>query len=924
MANKRRQNWLNQVRVNTPDLRAVESAVSNDFDDLLNSLVLGENKSYVLRGFEIDMTTAIGGAANGLQLLVEDSSIFHGKSAESGTFSVVPSGTSPEIINSTSNSKVEGAFTPSALNYVGLEYTRGVDDSTVGQVYLWNPTSKVEITKTLPLAIVFDYKIVVSSSIFASNILPIAIVETDASNNVINIQDNRPMLFRLGAGGSNTPDPFYSYPWNNHAEGRTENYYKSSTTTSPFRGGDKQITNLKELMDAHSTSIKEIQGTVYWYQKNPAGSIHKLRADLAHTQITGSGKITHSAITPGQMNWDNDFYMDFVGSRLSYKIQSNGASADIILADNQVAYVKLVRDQPIIPNLIFTNGSAIVTSVGAISWTNDILAGDFIKLKTSNDTLYYEVLSIDTASQVTLTEAYQEVSTGSIGADANYAYGSYLTDPAPSTDRHIKVSDRRLVPFDADTYWLFLRSDKGSSIAKVYMRGASGGEIEQGESRQISDNTTQEILEYIGSPAETDSTPDFTNSIATYLPEQTKFSFGPASGITTGQSFNINSASNIRKYYVWANIAAAGGNPLVPGRIGVEVTLSGSENAIQVAAAYHSAIDAVGDFNSTDNLDGSITVENSQVGASDNSTNNDLAGLTILITQDGLGKANCAVIDNENLTKSTKRLDEKVCDILEALDTKIYREKMSVVSGVPANDNEIQGPIAINDIISIPLNSHDSNIQPEYTVGSDVLEFLLNGHIQCNGADYTEVGAAGSLSTTIQVLIPLSVGDELEFRFKEGSGGASGTDSATGVNLGPIANADIFKQVVGSQFQFRRITAGSGVTITEGSNDVNISVAPATAPKSVVHAIADYTVQSTDDVILATNSGSDITITLPSATSAGKEISIKKIAVGNTMFIKTVGGQLLDGTDADATPLGITVTNESITVITDGTSWFII
>jgi hypothetical protein len=188
MAVRRSQNWVNQQRVDVPHLRSIESAVRNDFDELLKSFVLGEDQSYVIRGWELNMSGAIGGAASGLEMIVEESAMFHGKSDESGTFFVVPAGEDNQVINSTTNERVEGAFTPSALNYIGLEFTRQVDDDTASQVYLWNPTSKVEITKNLPLASTFDFKIVVSSSLFASNVLPIAIVETDANNNVISIR----------------------------------------------------------------------------------------------------------------------------------------------------------------------------------------------------------------------------------------------------------------------------------------------------------------------------------------------------------------------------------------------------------------------------------------------------------------------------------------------------------------------------------------------------------------------------------------------------------------------------------------------------------------------------------------------------------------------------------------------------------------
>ena len=67
MAVQRRVNWISQQRVDVPDMRALESAASNDFDQLIQALVTGTTQGYILRGFEIAMAGAIGGAASAIQ-----------------------------------------------------------------------------------------------------------------------------------------------------------------------------------------------------------------------------------------------------------------------------------------------------------------------------------------------------------------------------------------------------------------------------------------------------------------------------------------------------------------------------------------------------------------------------------------------------------------------------------------------------------------------------------------------------------------------------------------------------------------------------------------------------------------------------------------------------------------------------------------
>ncbi len=927
MAVRRSQNWLNQQRVDVPHLRSIESAVRNDFDELLNAFAIGEAASYIIRGFEINMIGAIGASASSLQMMVENSSLLHGRSNEAGTFFQVASGVPNQTINSTTNpTVVQGSFTPSALNYVGIEFSRAVDNSTTAQVFLWNPTNKNEISKTVPLAETLNYKIVVTSSIWAANVLPIAIVETDSSNNTLSVEDRRPMLFRLGTGGPNTPDPSHVYPWNHHTEGRLENFWKSTSAVSPFRGGDKQILQFKEWADAVMSMILELKGTTYWYSPNVGGSVVKIRGDLSLLQMTGTGAFSHALTTAGQINWSSDVFLNYIGSRLSYKINAYPAGGNVTLGNGQVAYINLVRGVDIIPNLIFTQGSAVVSSVGAVSWTSDVLAGDYIKVGIEDDTKYYKILSVDTASQVTLTSVFLETSTGSGGVQSQYAYGTYETAAVPSTDRHMYVVDRKDVPFDEDVYWIFMREDNGGSTARAYIRGSSGGELQQGEDREISDGTSLEILEYIGSSSEVDNTPDYTNALVTGVAEQRTLTFPAAASLVSGQSFKVNSALDIKKYYVWANIDGAGGDPLLPGLEAIEVALLSTDTNLQVAAKYQVILDGISYFDSTDNLDGTISLDNSQVGVSTNASNVDMGGIFAISTDvEGVGSYNSVVVDDENLTKAIKRLDDAVGSVEAALDSDPYQEILTIVAGAPADDNEMTGPVPASTSVIIPLNSRNVDVQETYIVGRADLIVELGGQALVVGKDYVEIGLAGDESIEIQFTFQLEVDDVLNFRkFHADAGGGSG-GGASGINLGAAEDADVFKQTIGTQLQFRRLKAGANITITQNADNVTIASTPGIAPRPtrLVNAV-NSSILATDAIVHGINGGFDITFTLPDALSVeGQDFDFKKRDVGNTLYIKSVLGQLLDGVDIDAVPKPITIQNESLTVYAMGGSWWI-
>ena len=916
MSVRRKQNFLNQQRLNVPDIKAIESAISNDFDELLKGLVTGQGKSFFINGFEFNMTGAVGSSATGLQVLVADSAVLHGNSLESGTFYTVPVGTANETLNSNTNSRVSGSFVPGALNYVGLEYERVIDPTTTTQAYFWNPSGKSELTKTVPAAIILKYKFIISSSIWASNVLPIAVVETDSSNNVLSVEDHRPLLNRLGTAGSTTPDPSYVYPWTNHSEGRTENFWKSTSSTSPFRGGDKQIKNEKEWKDAVMSMIKEIKGTPYWYDINAGGSLIKLRFDLANLTMTGNGSIIHSTSVAGRLNWDSDIFFSVISSRIAYKLSSNVATTHVTLSDNQVAYIKLIRGVNITPSLIFTNASSVVSSVGAVSWTNNVLAGDYIKQSSDLDTRYFKIQSVDSASQVTLTEAWPFTSTGSGGTKAQYAWATYATNAAPSTDRHVKIANREDVPFNEDILWLFSRQDNGGSLARVYIRGAAGGELEQGESIEISDTTANEVLEYIGSPAEHVSTPDYTNANGTGVAEVTTFTYPASASITSGQAHTLNASLDNPEYYVWFNKDGAGGDPLIGGKFGIEVPIVTGNTATQNATAAGVAISAISDFSVVDNLNGTITVTNNLVGTTTNAVNIDVGGaFSVVVNTQGAGTPNIVVADAESLTKSVKRLDGAIGQILNSLDNPSYDEIYNVIAPINAGSN-----------IIIPVNTRNSNIQQQYTVGAGTIGVYLNGVRLNNVSDYLEVGTIATASSTIQTQFDLIIGDTLVFKAEPPTGaGISAGSLYTGVNLSTAKDADIFKVLVGNQFQFRRIQSGTNITVTQNGDTVTISSSAGVGASTVVDVIgANHTLTSTQDIAHVTNSGVDVTVTLPDANSVeGKIYDAKKIDAGNTLYIKSVLGQTLDGVDIDVSPYPITVQMDSLTIYAHNGAWWI-
>jgi len=924
MAVRRKSNWLGQQRVDIQHLKSIESAVSNDFDELLSGLVTGRNKSFIIRGFEINMTGAIGSAANGLQLLIEDSSFLHGSSEESGTFFTIPENAPAETLNNVTNNKVEGSFTPDADNYVGIEFFRQPDDATSDITYFWITTTNTETSRVVPQAITLGYRIRVSTTPFSSNTLPVAIIRTNSSNGVISVTDQRNLLYRLGTAGDQTPNPFYVFPW---SEGRSENPVTSNNSlVSPFRGGDKQLFNMKEWFDAIMTEFKLLKGTPFWYTESIGGSIAKLRADTANTVFTGSGVVRHDSTIAGKINWTADLFINFIGGRIKYRIKQNELSSDIVLSANQVAYLKLVRDVEIIPNLIFTQNDDAVTSVGNIAWTSQLQAGDYVKIKDSFDDKYYRIQSVDSLSQVTLTEDYQESSTGLIGVRAEYAFGVYETSPTPSTDRHIHIADRGSVPFGQDHMWLLYRQDDNGPIVKVYARFLNGQEIEQGEEREPGDNQSLNILLYTGSTSEIDTNPKYEQKYESLATHQLLITFPVISDIDSGDSFEIYSVHNLRHYVFHFVKDGVNLDPQIPNTISVPIFVSTGFLPTQITNAVQTAFSPfITDFQATASGP-QIEIAYSTSGRTTGADNINMHGtFNINVLQQGSGALNRFIFDNENLTISIKRLDEALKALEESQDYEAYEEIIEVVSLVTDINYETTPQVA-PFILNIPPDNRKNFFIKTYEVGAGQLEVFLNGQQLNRNFDYEEVGVNGDDSREVRFLIDLELYDTVTYRIDNGSsvavqtiGGGGGGDVSNGENVGVGAN--VFKVKTGPNLQFRRLREGSGVTITQNADDITIAASVTASPLLDVEEYDDTVVLTpSNDLAVIDSTNAPVTVFLPTAAgNKGKKLIVKRIGPNNVTVTAEVG-EFIDGLNVFLLEFNY----ETVAVVSTGVNWVVV
>ena len=338
----RQVNWLSQQRVDVPDLRAIESAVAADFDVLGGQVIAGE-EPLVIRGFTISTTGAFGNRADQLLLNVASGVLLHLGASESGTIFSVPATQAAEQLTAT-NSKVIGSFAAGQTNYIGIDLRRSADASTSDSTKFLDAQTGEELTKTVPKARILDYRIVISSQPFsaAENVLPIAKVVTDSSNNVSSITDARNLMFRLGSGGD-SPSAGAPYSWPDSTRRENPITYSSTSASDPFAGGDKGIQSLQEWMKAVMHRLWELGGGHQWYSASARDNVKLL---FGQPVVAASGD---------NFDWDlGSDTLEWAGLSVAFENSADSSGAGVfkntitrgtaVIQDGQCLYVDLQRD----------------------------------------------------------------------------------------------------------------------------------------------------------------------------------------------------------------------------------------------------------------------------------------------------------------------------------------------------------------------------------------------------------------------------------------------------------------------------------------------------------------------------------------------------------------------------------------------------
>lgn len=520
-----KNNLLAQQRLDLSTLLSSESFTAYDFRSLVGFFT-GSSQTYIIRGFEI-----VNKSQFEIQVKVADGLVFNPQD-NNGSFYL---GLKDDPVQSISLAQsqtfyVEAVFTNETINPVNQAFWNPLalnQDDAAGNQFSASANSQNVLVLSIPSP---------NTTGFTSGSIPLYKITTD-SNQITAITDCRPLLFRLGTGGS-IPDAGHKFPWaTNRAEPVNQGTGVGQTSTSPFLSAngsgvlnDKGITTLKEWMDAVMTRIAEITGSSVWYSTSLANNyIDGL--DLNTVYFDSAGGHSLNPTVDVSFKWNKTLTLSSQGqapaewqanySDVRWRLGGTFTSSSLhtysdskftspVPANGGNLYLILKRDIPItvtdnavnwkpaaVPSVYSGQTDVIIT--GAAGDFTGLAIGDYVRKVSEGYSSYYRVVSYTSGdlgveittsqsvadSSVTALKVSRTISGASSVERIRIFVSNYTSADLVADTSQINV-DAGIFPYqDIDAYWMGRRVDN-----KFMLRGF--GALELGEEIEAGGNSETE------------------------------------------------------------------------------------------------------------------------------------------------------------------------------------------------------------------------------------------------------------------------------------------------------------------------------------------------------------------------------------------------------------------------------------------------
>lgn len=409
-----------------------------------------------------------------------------------------------------------GDLTDNTKNYIEV-YLETETNTPVVSAF-WDPTANsgngAEFTQEEDIITDLKVSVDVRTGGFSGDPdrIPVAIIDVNNSGIIVGIRDKRNLFHRLGSNS----DPYKSFNFTSRIEpgitltlssvsgtyeaGETVTFTSGATATV-VTGGTNSI--LVNLLSNDSFAVAD---TVTGGTSGATGAL-----DQYSESFTGADKNIKDV--KDDLDALKTLIKEITGQSFWY-MQPNASLLDIW---KNLGVSLLVGG----------------TSTARFSWSGaDLVITDDNGSPTTNDVLAY-LRDLTSTADLALTRETIALADGEIAYIELPTTGSRTYNGTGATASNYQIVARGSLPDTSNIYWLAYREG-----TKLYVRGL--GELEAGEERQISDETTSALQEFLGFDPETaTSVPYTTVPDAAYTDQQ----FSTADPLVTAISvnaYNIN------------------------------------------------------------------------------------------------------------------------------------------------------------------------------------------------------------------------------------------------------------------------------------------------------------------------------------------------------------------------------------------------
>ncbi|MCG3175462.1 MAG: hypothetical protein MOGMAGMI_00391 [Candidatus Omnitrophica bacterium] len=471
---------LPQQRYDLEDFISQQSGVLTDSKFYTKQFL--SNLNYILKGFSV---TGIG--LTSATVNTTDATLIHGANTFDFSWYTSESG-SPNI------TVPAAALTDGTKNY--LELKLGYETNTSAVKAFWDPSANgglgLEFNQEIDTQTDLMVTVEVLTGGFSGNPdrIPLAIVDVDNLGNIIGILDKRELFFKLGT----IANPYNSFSWASQEEPEItltlsgvvgtfttgeEVTFSGGATATVSQGG---TTTIKvRLPDSDSyTGSNTVTGT----DSGAIGTLSSYIEDFtgADKDISNFKKLHDAILTEIKFLKGTDFwFQQGVGSLNGVYSQLNSILVQASLAGNA--------------RFSWTGSSLLITDNSVTPATADVIA----VLNIFGIGFNYELTRQDgTGGSSVINIADGEMLFIKIPKDSNRVFSG--TGVGATNYQIIASTDFERID---ENYWLAYR--RGS---KLYLRGL--GELDAGESKQVSDETPDALKTFLGFDPETATTIPFT------------------------------------------------------------------------------------------------------------------------------------------------------------------------------------------------------------------------------------------------------------------------------------------------------------------------------------------------------------------------------------------------------------------------------